>query len=154
MIVILDINGVLGEVSKNRHKALPDAYLPSGQVFYRNPYAFTFLESLFRLCPNVVLWTSRKKCNAEKIESLFSDFKFRTKLHLEDCNSYAGWHPIKDVAVLRERLCLPVTTPITFIDDNPQYIRLDENSGIIHCPSFAVENKDNGRSIMVTLNRF
>lgn len=59
-VFVLDINGVVGEVSRRRVRNRTDGIqLPNDQVFYPNPMAPTFLQYMVQIRAPLVLWTSR-----------------------------------------------------------------------------------------------
>jgi len=155
VVVVIDINGVLGDVRK---KKVPDrsvdAMLPSGQYFYLNPRARSFLERLEGY--PLVLWTSRLKKNARPIEQLpqIRDTGFITMLHGEDCIR-RGWHPIKQVWRLREKLPAEFRdSTILFVDDSPEYIETDQDSRVLCCESYSAQegNDSNLEQIVSQIN--
>lgn len=155
-VVVIDINGVLGEVSKTRPPSgrLPDAVLPSGQKFYMNPEAQAFLDTLRGRGHTLVLWTSRLRKNAAPIEALLHG-QFEMRLHGEDCRRYAGsFHPVKSAKTLRRLLGGYFRdSQVVFVDDSPQYIELDAKSRVLQCATYtaAADNRENLSIILNTL---
>ena len=141
-VVVVDINGVLGDVSNKKAAGRPkaDAMLPSGQYFYLNPNSQMFLRTLERTVP-LVLWTSRLRKNAGPIEHLpaIKDTRFIAMMHGEDCvkTRVGGYHPVKRVGTLRERLPPDLrNASIIFVDDSPKYVETDGNSSVLYCESY------------------
>lgn len=144
-VIVVDINGVLGEVTKRRASTDRDCiFLPSGQRFYLNTAAESFLKSLCSRGFPLVLWTSRLRKNARPIENLppIKNIPFIAMLHGEDC-AHAngnGYHPIKRVSYLRERLPPHLKeSEIVLIDDSPKYIETDPKSRIVCCETYRAE---------------
>ena len=158
VVVVVDINGVLGEVTKKRTSTDRGfIYLPSGQRFYLNTSAEYFLRSLYSRGLPLVLWTSRLRKNAKPIEDLppIKDIPFVTMLHGEDCShtKNGGYHPVKKVAYLRERLPEHLKdAEIILIDDSPRYIETDTGSHVICCETYKAE-EDNYWNLQEILER-
>jgi hypothetical protein len=135
MLTVIDINGVLGDVVKTKKKisSKPDVILPSGQYFYISPYASKIIKDSL-LCGKIIIWTSRKRKNAEPIIEFL---KIRVGLPAntvmltgEDCLFCINYKPVKDVCVLRSKFPEFKLEKIVFIDDNPTCVILDNNSNI------------------------
>lgn len=154
--IVLDINGVLADVKKKCAPApqeVPvDLVIPSGQKVYMRPHLdefFNFLNNMRIAHPKlrVAMWTSRKFINAKPIEVKIRkdcDFMADIYLHGEDCQEYQGFHPIKDVQILRSKLKLAANERVLFIDDSPERIKLDSFSKVIGIKTFSAgEYNDN-----------
>ena len=159
-VVVIDINGVLGEVTKKKCTYSTDRgyiMLPSGQRFYLNTAAEYFLNALYSNGYPLVLWTSRLRKNARPIETLppIKNIPFITMLHGEDCSQdkYNGYHPIKKVSHLRERLPQELRdAEIVFIDDSPKYVETDAKSRVVRCETYKAE-EDNYWNLQEILSR-
>lgn len=158
VVIVVDINGVLGEVSK---KCIPNngkgILLPSGQRFYLNSAAQYFLETLSNSGYPLVLWTSRLYKNARPIEDTpsISNTPFIMMLHGENCiqTKYGGFHPIKRVSTLRERLSKDLKdAEIIFVDDSPRYVETDGMSEVIMCETYKAE-EDNYWNLQEVLSK-
>ena len=151
VVVVLDINGVLGEVTKRRADKRKDyIMLPSGQKFYENPSAITFLSWLKYSGRPVALWTSRLLKNAAPIEALelLADFPFVVKLHGEDCTETRNFHPIKKASVLRKKLPLDMQkAKLMFVDDSPEYVEIDQNSAIYACKTYTTVDPNSSKNL-------
>lgn len=162
VLVVIDINGVLGEVTKKKieSRETADAILPSGQRFYLNPYSKWFLDTLMDNlgASSLILWTSRLRKNARPIEQIapMCYTHFVTMLHGEDCvqNKDVGYHPVKQVSVLRDRLppWLKDET-IIFVDDSPKYVETDIKSFVLGCESYSAKD-DNHWNLEEIISRF
>ena len=160
LVVVVDINGVLGDVRKLRSAVAgrtPDAFLcSSNQVFYWRPGAHEFLKRI-KAIPEVclVLWTSRLRKNAAPIEAQIRDLpgmQFHAMLHGEDCHARdrSGFHPIKDVRTLRRYYAEVGSAIIAFVDDKPQFVATDVGSFVLSCATYdasaaATEKEDSIR---------
>lgn len=148
-VVVIDVNGVLGDVRKMRAALsgrTPDAFLcSSNQVFYWRPGAVEFLKRL-KSIPNIclVLWTSRLRKNAAPIEAqLQASQYFHAMLHGEDCEERRdGFHPLKDVRILRRYFEEIRNAVIAFVDDKPQYVSLDPASFAVRCATYDAADSD------------
>lgn len=138
VLIVLDINGVLGDVRKRtaitvRHRS-PDVILPTRQPFYLRPNAPHFIAKC-NVLGAVALWTSRKEVNAAPIEKYLEVHDCITsdtiRMHGEDCGLVVDFHPIKDACVLRLKYPQYKNEHIIFVDDSPDNIMLDANSEII-----------------------
>ena len=140
VLIVLDINGVLGEVRKSRvaHK-VPDVVLPTRQVFYSRPDVGFFLWTCSLKGP-VALWTSRKQVNAAPIEQYLKDKQKLGHdticLHGEDCPRVINFRPIKDVSILRRKYPQYAKEHVIFVDDSPEKIILDSNSQIVKVQTY------------------
>ena len=135
IVVVLDINGVLGIVTKVRmFNKTPDAVLPSKQYFYQRDYVEATFKSISDAIGHngrIVIWTSRLRKNAEPIERLLPHKYISAYFHGEDCPTNIGFHPIKNAKNLRYKLGIPESDHIIFVDDSPKYIMGDDNSSIV-----------------------
>jgi len=140
-IVVVDINGVLGDVCRfpvQGRKA--DVMLANGQYFYMRPGAVKFIDGLIDLVglSRIIVWTSRVRRNAMPIERLFEEelaLHFQHTLHGEDCAEYVGYHPIKNVEVIRK--CIGAKNAhIVFVDNHPDFVKVDDNSTVLHTMTY------------------
>ena len=160
MLVVVDINGVLGQVTKGRvPKTGTCARLPSGQKFYMNPEAPEFLDTLRRAGIPLVMWTSRLRKNAEPIEEL-PEFASRARyfmdmMHGEDCARVCGdFHPHKRASILRRRLAGQIdNVRLYFVDDSPDYIELDGKSEVVKCPTYEAGGPSSLKEIAAMLQQ-
>lgn len=143
VLIVLDINGVLGDVRKPRdmvvrHRA-PDVFLPNRQPFYLRKNAGWFMQQCYHFA-HVALWTSRTRHNAWPIEDYFVNCGFLHSstlcMHGEDCRSSVNFRPIKEAAILRQKYPQFAREHIVFVDDSPQKIELDGNSEIVEVHTF------------------
>jgi len=158
--VVLDINGVLADVRK-KSESVPDGIghdlvIPSGQRVYMRPHLLELCNYLYNITLHdpkvkVVMWTSRKKINAEPIEEFLAS-KFGLKpsvyLHGDDCKQFSGFHPVKDAHILRRNMGCEVGH-VVFVDDAPERIKLDHGSEAIRVKSFDATKPDNGELVKV-----
>jgi hypothetical protein len=138
VVVVLDINGVLGEVAKKDANA-GGVLLPSRQRFFMNTATPYFLENLISHGYLLVLWTSRLSKNAKPIEDLpqIKNTPFVLKLHGENCKRRVKYHPVKSVSNLREKLPSNLQdAEIIFVDDSPEYVTTDDRSRVIACETY------------------
>lgn len=143
LVVVVDINGVLGDVRKLRMALsgrTPDVFLcQSNQLFYWRPGAREFLERL-RAIPDVclVLWTSRLRKNAAPIEAQLNASRiFTAMLHGEDCfERRDDFHPVKDVRTLRRYYAEVRGATIAFVDNKPEYVATDTASFVVPCGTY------------------
>lgn len=143
LVVVIDINGVLGDVRKLAHAVsgrTPDAFLyHSNQVFYWRPGAQAFLQRLKAMSNvHLVLWTSRLRKNAAPIESQLNASRiFTAMLHGEDCFERRDeFHPVKDVRTLRRYYAEVRNATIVFVDNKPQYVSTDTASFVLPCVTY------------------
>lgn len=149
IVVVIDINGVMADVRKKAErkprKLQPDLFIPSGQAVFIRPHLTEFSNYIRNMQSHpgsnvkFVLWTSRKKVNAEPIEKYFShnyDLQFVRYFHGEDCDEYDGFHPIKNVRVIRSKMNLNPLTSVIFVDNSPEKIRLDDHSIVVSVHTF------------------
>lgn len=148
-IIVLDINGVLADVRKRSCRdCAHDLTIPSGQRVYMRPRLHEFCDALRMLCGDtseIVLWTSRKRVNAEPIERLLADeYGLRAKayLHGEDCRHMVGFHPVKDAATVRRIMRREGSCRVVFVDDSPERIRLDRDSTAIRVRTYDAADRD------------
>lgn len=152
-VVVFDINGVLADVRKrSAHRPYglrADLIIPSGQNVYMRPHLQLFANYILNMsqsppieqAPLFTIWTSRKQENAYMIEQYFEsnfNLRFPLKLHGEDCIEYSGFHPLKDVRILRSKLggALGRDAHVIFVDNSPERIKLDSNSTIVPVETF------------------
>lgn len=137
VLLVLDINGVLGDVRKRsaptvRHR-VPDLTLPNGQPFYLRPSARYFMERCHSL-GTVALWTARKEINARPIENYLEELgclrPHDVRMHGEDCGLIVNFHPIKDVCALRLKYPQFKDEYVIFVDDSPENIMADPHSSL------------------------
>jgi hypothetical protein len=157
-VVVLDINGVLADVRKKAHPAIPaglyaasDVFIiPNGQHVYLRPGIVEFLRSVIGLIRQkggmVGIWTSRMQRNADPIVDWIlsrvnadrntAPLQFDFCLTGESCTSrpdpLGGPRPllIKNVARLRTLLTYWVDrhAGVLFLDDNIDTLVLDSSS--------------------------
>lgn len=157
LTVVLDINGVLADVRKKYEKTPVrrpcDLIIPSGQKVYIRPG----IERLFNFLNNmnesvkVVVWTSRKRVNADPIlmRLAAAEYDLRPMLYLsgEDCPSCYDYHPVKEAHIVRQRLRLDPSSRIVFLDDNPDYLRLDSCSTVLPVKTYKAEETLDGEDV-------
>lgn len=162
VVVVLDINGVLADVRK-KSAAKPkgiqaDLHIPSGQSVYMRAHLKEFsnyVRNLVARVPNmkVVMWTSRKADNALAIEEYLRDvhgLEPEFYMHGEDCRERSGFQPIKDVRILRRRLGSVdgYNCHVVFVDDSPEYIKLDDDSEAVSVVPYDVVDGERGCGII------
>lgn len=159
LTIVLDINGVLANVRKKSDGAPDgvehDLVIPSGQRVYMRPHLLEFCNYLHNITRDnpgikVVMWTSRKRVNAEPIERYLSD-KYRLDpflyLHGEDCEQLSGFHPVKDSEILKRKMRYNAGH-VVFVDDAPERIKLDCHSETLGVNSYDAAKPDSGGGLI------
>ena len=138
VVGVLDINGVLADVRKIssarvRNKS-PDLVLPNGQHVHYRPEMIKLYRHIERQCDTIIIFTSRLRKNAMPIiEDMSRKFGIkipRLILCGEDCKYRSDnepWRPVKDtetVLCALENVLSVKPTSVTFIDDNPERIKI------------------------------
>lgn len=151
-VLVLDINGVLACIPRHSVHPKPtikhDLVLPSNQKVYIRPHMEEFISFIKDRGCYLVMWTSRKKVNAEPIEAfLHSKYGLSASMYLhgEDCIETRDFHPVKDSRILRKLLPAHLrSSKIIFVDDESYRIKGDSRTIRINAETFDARNPSEG----------